>query len=697
MFEPTGASGSGTGSGAKNYLSSYNGNIGNGDFESGSTAGWSLFNTAQTVTITIAAPGVMTTSASHGYVVGQPVVFTTTGALPTGLTAETTYYVSSVPSARTFSVSTTQGGSSLTTTGSQSGVHTVNFASGSLVAGPVTLTAASITTFNLVSSGQLAQTASLQTASSGAWALGQGFISSAFTIDIEDQAKPITLKAYYKAVTNPTNGNFSGTSSNTFAMYVYDVTNSAWIQPAGVYGITQNSGVGYVTGTFQTTSNSTQYRVAIVAVNASAGAITMYWDDFFFGPQTAPIGMPGSDWASYTPVTQGIGTPTITESFWMRIGGNLFVKGRATLGTTTAATLQIGLPAGAVISSTFETSTAINGVIQQGGTNSLVPLITGGNTFFTAGNQTAGTALTSILGNTLSSASVISWLVGPIPISGWSANVQMSNDTDTRVVSLIVTTANNAATTSAPFLYTAVVNDSHAGYSAATGKYTVPVSGVYQIYASAQVNTTANKIGIRKNASLIINGPQSSTLTIATVAGMYTFVAGDTIDIVPDASVTPTSSAINDYLMITRVSGPSVIAATESVNARYFASATSISGSLATVVWTTKDFDSHNAMSSGVYTIPVSGKYQINCEVALAGTIVLNNTVDLQLQKNSTAISEDLRYAGGAITNFDVGVTDIISCLAGDTIRIQVSSSATAPSIVASNTRNFFSISRVGN
>jgi len=76
-----------------------------------------------TVTVTIAAPGVFTWVA-HGLAVGTPVKFSTTGALPTGLVAGTTYYVQSAPSADTFTVSATSGGAAITTTGTQSGVHT---------------------------------------------------------------------------------------------------------------------------------------------------------------------------------------------------------------------------------------------------------------------------------------------------------------------------------------------------------------------------------------------------------------------------------------------------------------------------------------------------------------------------------------------------------------------------------------------
>lgn len=75
-----------------------------------------------TVTMTIAAPGVVTWN-SHGLPNGAPVIFTTTGALPTGLTAGTTYYVVK-RTANTFSVSQTADGRPITTTGSQSGTHT---------------------------------------------------------------------------------------------------------------------------------------------------------------------------------------------------------------------------------------------------------------------------------------------------------------------------------------------------------------------------------------------------------------------------------------------------------------------------------------------------------------------------------------------------------------------------------------------
>ena len=78
------------------------------------------------VTISIATPGVVTWN-NHGLQNGQKIQLTTTGALPTGLTASTTYFVANV-STNSFSLSTTlanaAAGTYIATTGSQSGVQT---------------------------------------------------------------------------------------------------------------------------------------------------------------------------------------------------------------------------------------------------------------------------------------------------------------------------------------------------------------------------------------------------------------------------------------------------------------------------------------------------------------------------------------------------------------------------------------------
>lgn len=78
-------------------------------------------------TISIAAPGLVTQS-THGLTTGESLFFTTTGALPTGLSANTLYFAV-VNDTNTFWLATTFANAlanvRITTTGSQSGVHTL--------------------------------------------------------------------------------------------------------------------------------------------------------------------------------------------------------------------------------------------------------------------------------------------------------------------------------------------------------------------------------------------------------------------------------------------------------------------------------------------------------------------------------------------------------------------------------------------
>lgn len=80
-----------------------------------------------TFATTIATPAVVTRNA-HGLSTGDSVYLTTTGALPTGLVANTVYYAVRID-ANTFNLSTTRAnayaGTKIATTGTQSGIHTV--------------------------------------------------------------------------------------------------------------------------------------------------------------------------------------------------------------------------------------------------------------------------------------------------------------------------------------------------------------------------------------------------------------------------------------------------------------------------------------------------------------------------------------------------------------------------------------------
>lgn len=99
-----------------------------GLFTSTDGSTWTALDVLGTCTITIATPAVITLN-NHGRVAGDTVTFSTTGALPTGLTAGTVYYVlSSGLTTNDFQVSTSAGGAAVNTSGAQSGTHTLHTA-----------------------------------------------------------------------------------------------------------------------------------------------------------------------------------------------------------------------------------------------------------------------------------------------------------------------------------------------------------------------------------------------------------------------------------------------------------------------------------------------------------------------------------------------------------------------------------------
>lgn len=76
-------------------------------------------------TISIASPGVVTLLGSYTFSNGMAIRLKTTGALPTGLSVGTTYFVvNATPT--TFQLSATFGGAAITTSGTQSGTHYVD-------------------------------------------------------------------------------------------------------------------------------------------------------------------------------------------------------------------------------------------------------------------------------------------------------------------------------------------------------------------------------------------------------------------------------------------------------------------------------------------------------------------------------------------------------------------------------------------
>jgi len=551
------------------------------------------------------------------------------------------------------------------------------------------------------SSSPISGTYSYSYASSAATTAGDFLASDAFTIDAADQAKVMTVRFSYTGSSNPSNVNWSGTSSNSFGIAIYDVTASAWIMPAGVWGMTQSSGVGTAAATFQTSSSSTQYRLVIFNANATSGAATVKFDEFYVGPQTTSIGTIVTDWVSYTPTTQGFGTVSNMAGYWRRVGANIELRVKFTVGTPTATEARVYFPTGVTSASTVGSpSTAGFFISSHLTTAAMYVLAEASVTYvtFSMSNATFNSG-TKLNGSSLIGGGTAFSLEARVPIAGWSSTAQMSNDTDTRVVAAIVSGDPASATSGNPIIVPTIGFDSHAGYNATTGRYTCPVSGIYKIFGALQSASSATTLTIYKNAVSTALAGNLDSNGEATFAGAVQCNAGDIIDLRPGGTVDATNMTLN----IERLSGPSVVAATETVACRYSNTAgTSISNiGETTVPFATKDYDTHAAFVTDTFTVPISGKYEISCSIYFqSGAYSAGNNLYLVVYKNGSATSYGTIVTAAAITaQYGVGATATLQCNAGDTLLIKGSNNRTGGATALSTSAgfNWITIKRIGN
>jgi hypothetical protein len=565
-------------------------------------------------------------------------------------------------------------------------------------------------------------------------------MSDPFTIDRTDLAKPLTFRIYYEAITGSSNANWSGiVGSQSFAVYLYDVTNSAWVQPAGAFGMNQSVGPAYVTGTFQTSSTSgQQYRLILMCLQATTGAISLEIDEVSVTPQTAPLGAVDTDWQPYTlQIISASGpasnpskatSPSVDQAYWRRVGDSIHIRYNYRQSSAVGAVAgsgdyifkfpnnlvadasKIGTPAG--VSNPYTVGTG------RSQANNPCTVNLRGNTGLdlqgvilvdtVAGGSTIGGASA----NNLANANASYGIDAVVPIAGWGSNVQLSNDTDTRVVVMgaygSTTSVNNSGVN---VIYPTVRMDSHGGYNPSTGVYTVPVSGYYRVSGGFTTLPAAwvNNNAIQMSASITGTGAPGGTFAFTriisagtTEQGMsgsatYYCAAGDTIVLrVLSGQTVALNGGTNNFVSIERLSGPSVIAATETVAASYWASTSASSSTTTAINFDTREYDTHNAVTPGVnwrYTAPVSGTYLVAIYVnASTGTPSYFN-----IYKNSTStIYKSIGYA--TTTTVGNGTTSL-KLNAGDYIGIYTSASYPYFGNASLNTQNtsHITIIRTGN
>lgn len=540
---------------------------------------------------------------------------------------------------------------------------------GSIVAGASSLSALAVT------ATPLAGAYSLSVTSSGAVTAGHGFLTQTLSIDPADQGKIIAFQFNYKAISGTMN--FSGTSSNTWAVYIYDDANSAWIQPAGVYNLVQSSGVGIATGTFQTAANTTTLQLAVVCVNATGGAVSVTFDDFKLGPQTVQKGPAMSDWVAYTPTITGFGTVSANTGFYRRIGDSIEVSGSLVVGTPTAVVAQIALPSGLVIDTAkmaaaqtnslgIAVRTAGSGTLAGSGNGPFVvtDYIGTSTTSVVIATGTGATAYTLAVGNVIAGSGNVITYNFRVSISGFSSSSVTSQDTDTRVVAATYWRSSSASVTANNQInYDSKSDDTHAAVTTgASWKFTAPVVGFYQVDVFNNA-TSGQYIQAYKNGSVLSVIGYTTSDGIAQCSSLIYLLAGDTLDIRPSATGTVNGNASfsnnqASKISIFRLSGPAVIAASEKVFSQYTGNGgTALTANTTNIDFSTKVVDSHAAWNGTVFTAPRPGWYDVKGSVKFTTTsnpimyAYVNTVQKLGLNGSVGSNTSIFSFSGGIYLN----------------------------------------------
>lgn len=585
----------------------------------------------------------------------------------------------------------------------------------------------------IVSSGQLAGSYSLSLATTGAGTIGDGYISSAYTIDIADQAKVLSFKVYYKSVTgSPV---MAGTSSNTYAVAIYDVANNAWLGVAGCFNFVQSSGVGIAQGTCQAASNTSSIQIFIYSPVAPVGASALYIDDVYVGPQVMAFGPAMTDWSSYVPTITGTssnptkGTVVQDIAYYRRVGDSIEIQYayyQNAGGSIGSGTYLFSLPAGIVADST---KINITGDPNRSCIGSASGFDSGDITGFAAIYDTThfcialqATASTSVssVGSTVHPLNVATLVYNAhftVPVSGWSSNTNLSSDTDTRVCAAKYTSTSALANNSNQTInYDTKVYDTHAAVTTGSGwVFTVPITGYYRVSATFSTPSAAWAAGKVFALDVQVNGSSQTNICRNVVQAAFTDIvifsgspttvsvnAGNTISILgfQNQGGSLTSFGVQySAVEIERVSGPAVVAASESVGMLYKTATGTLSGSDHLTTYTSKVLDTHSCYSSGIYTIPVSGSYSIAARISVNGTIgsgVLS-TVAIYIDGVSSYADADVTAGTGTSNQYLSVVVFDIPLLAGQAVSIQSQTGATGPSFGGGASLNFLSIAKTGN
>jgi hypothetical protein len=523
---------------------------------------------------------------------------------------------------------------------------------------------------------------------------GEG-VAYAFTLSNADLAKPLQVSFSYKkasgtftasnGTTAPLNDGTTTTNAGNsdLEVFLYDVTNGTLIVPSPQVLTASSSIPSKYIGTFQTSATGTSYLLIIHTATSTTNDYTVQFDDFYLGPQTQSYGAAVTDWISYTPTTTWVSNATATGQ-WRRVGDTMQCQVRiVTSGAPTTANLRVNIPSGYTIDTAKMAESNLDGTNAHNINLGLVTAVdNAAQTYEGFAGYFSTTQVTLNIGTASGTHLIASAAIDQatpftfgandrvsatfqIPIVGWSSNVLMSNDTDSRVCAAQISSSGTQSINNATFTkinFTSSTFDTHGAWDG-TNKYTVQVAGVYKVWGTMEFadNATGSRyVALYKNGSEV-NGTMVRAGSSTTNSGRQTWTAalvrcipGDYLEVFAQqtsgGSMTMHANSPSQ-VSFERLTGPATIASSEVVVAKYASDASQsiASGSDVIVDFEDKIVDTHGAVTTGAawkFTAPVSGNYQVSALAVFTGgsTFTAGNTLNFIIFKNGSLNSTLGRY-----------------------------------------------------
>lgn len=550
----------------------------------------------------------------------------------------------------------------------------------------------------------------------------------AFTLDRNDLAKVQSISFDYEIA--------SGTFvDGDITVWISDGTNI--IQPAP-YTILNASGPQRWQGEFQTSASATNYQLIFHRPNTTATAFTLKVDNIVVGTRAKVFGAPVTDWQIYTPTISAWSANTTATGKWRRVGDSMEIAFNIALsGAPTGTLSKISVPSGFSIDTTKTNNTTFDYksliTIRDSGTNTyngaaLVSNSDSTNILLYVIDASANDAsITATVPMTFANGDNIAGTIR-VPILGWSSSTQMSDSADTRVVaakyimsasSSNISIANNAYET---IDFDTKVFDTHGAVTTgASWKFTAPSPGYYRVSTGVNWASTTNmtnsavkvfKTGSASEDSLL--GAFATGMSQMTGSATFYLQAGDVLtpqvyQADSGAAARNLTSSSNTYITIEKLSGPSQIAASESVSASYSTGAGQTitnSGGPYVIDFGTKAYDSHGAVTTGAswkFTAPISGEYEIAPTVLYSSNAyAVGNVITLQVWKNGAYFRVVDRYevfATIAGAYMPIKGKTSVKLLAGEYVDVRTTNARTAGNTAIHNDGSlvYLDIKRTGN